>query len=88
MVTSSNLPERPIVVLFPLSLSKAAQKKLTLFFRQKFRSQDIRICLLTLAGGIANSNPTFDSNNIAVKTWGLFNLEKDKWIKDILAKDL
>ncbi|KAL6885695.1 NAD(P)-binding protein [Trichoderma evansii] len=87
MVTNSNLPETPIVDLFSLSLSKASQKNLTLSLRQKFGPQGIHICLLTVAGGVADGHPNLNSKNIANKAWKLYNQQKNEWTEDIIIQD-
>ncbi|UKZ79052.1 hypothetical protein TrVFT333_006803 [Trichoderma virens FT-333] len=87
MVTNSDLPERPIVELFSLSLSKASQKNLTISLRQKFGPQGIHICLLTVAGSVADGNPNLNSKNIANKAWEMYDQQKEDWTEDILIKD-
>ncbi|RFU80203.1 hypothetical protein TARUN_2013 [Trichoderma arundinaceum] len=83
MVTNSHLPETPLEDLFSLSLTKASQKNLTLSLRQKFASQGIHICLLAVAGTVADGNPNLNNKNVSDKAWDLYNQEKSAWTEEI-----
>lgn len=87
MVTTSHLPEQPIPTLFSLSLAKAAQKTLTRCLRMQYESQGIHICLLTVAGIVADTNPHLNSQYISEKAWELFNQDKDSWTEDMRIED-
>ncbi|KAL7947559.1 NAD(P)-binding protein [Trichoderma barbatum] len=83
MVTNSHLPETPIEALFSLSLTKAAQKNLTLSLRQQFADSGIHICLLAVAGTVADENPNLNTKNISNKAWDLYSQEKSAWTEEI-----
>ncbi|KAK1237143.1 hypothetical protein MKX07_006022 [Trichoderma sp. CBMAI-0711] len=83
MVTNSHLPETPWEDLFSLSLTKASQKNLTLSLRQKFGPLGIHICLLSVAGGVADENPNLNNKNVANKTWELYSQDKGAWTQEI-----
>ncbi|KAL6872118.1 dehydrogenase [Trichoderma novae-zelandiae] len=83
MVTNSHLPETPLEDLFSLSLTKASQKNLTLSLRQKFASLGIHICLLAVAGTVADENPNLNKKNVANKAWELYNQDKSAWAEEI-----
>ncbi|PNP49891.1 hypothetical protein THARTR1_09421 [Trichoderma harzianum] len=83
MVTNSHLPETPLEDLFSLSLTKASQKNLTLSLRQKFAELGIHICLLAVAGTVADENPNLNNKNVSSKAWDLYNQEKSAWTEEI-----
>ncbi|KAH0495966.1 hypothetical protein TgHK011_009489 [Trichoderma gracile] len=83
MVTNSHLPETPWEDLFSLSLTKASQKNLTLSLGQKFGPLGIHVCLLTVAGTVAEENPNLNNKNVANKAWELYSQDKGAWTQEI-----
>ncbi|KFZ23999.1 hypothetical protein V502_01522 [Pseudogymnoascus sp. VKM F-4520 (FW-2644)] len=87
MVTNSHLPENPVADLFSLSLAKAAQKNLVRSLRQKFSTEGIHVCLLTVAGDVIETQQYLNSTNIANKAWELYNQSKYAWTEDVRIEE-
>jgi hypothetical protein len=69
--------------LFSLSLVKAAQRSLVQSLDLVFRSQGVHVALISVGSYVAPTQRNCNPENIAKKTWELYNQEKEEWTVEI-----
>jgi hypothetical protein len=73
----------PMPELFSLSLVKAAQRSLVQSLDMVYRTKGVHIALISVGSYVAPSQKNCNPENIAKKTWELFEQKKEDWTGEI-----
>ncbi|KAG9948292.1 NAD(P)-binding protein, partial [Aureobasidium melanogenum] len=77
LCTSGSIYKEPIPEVFSLSVCKAAQHNLVHSMHKKYKEEGVYCGLVVVGGVVADENPECNAENIANKTWGLYEQRKD-----------
>ncbi|TID14678.1 putative NADP(+)-dependent dehydrogenase [Venturia nashicola] len=83
LVTNSILYKNPVPAVFSLTLTKAAQRSMVECMYQTYKDGGIHCGLVSVGGEVAPENKALNPNNIARKTWGLFDQPKETWALEV-----
>lgn len=65
--------------MFSLTLTKAAQRALVDCMFQTYKESGVHCGLISVGGQVSPESKDLSPDNIAKKTWGLFDQAKESW---------
>jgi len=79
LVTNSLVYKDPIPDLFSLCLTKSAQRNLVVSMAKIYNTKGIHVGLISVGGRVETEAKHLNPKNIAERTWGLFDQDRDSW---------
>ncbi|KAH0028614.1 NAD(P)-binding protein, partial [Aureobasidium melanogenum] len=77
LCTSGSIYKDPIPEVFSLSVCKAAQHNLVHSMHKKYKEEGVYCGLVAVGGVVADDRPQCNAENIANKTWALYEQRND-----------
>lgn len=77
LCTSGSIYKDPIPEVFSLAACKAAQHNLVHSMHKKYKEEGVYCGLVAVGGVVADENPQCNAENIANKTWDLYEKRND-----------
>ncbi|CAD0085742.1 unnamed protein product [Aureobasidium vineae] len=77
LCTSGSIYKDPLPEVFSLSVCKAGQHNLVHSMHKKFKDEGVYCGLVVVGGVVADENPECNAENIANKTWALYEKRDD-----------